>query len=224
MHLWPRRRGNLGPFQDVPPVPAIRHPQRLEPNPHHCTARRMADTVPGIPKTRHHPRTDRDSRGGRQGACPHCSLHPATHPRGQPRGNGSAHATDRRCPNSPTTDIRHPQTPAACSQPTPGRADAPPQTPVVPTVRLHPVTYPTTPPPPSSPRTIHHARHRRGTHEHHRQRTRTNQHARTTSPHALTPPSVHRYRQPPASAYPLCVRQRLPETALPCNPDHCVCL
>ena len=39
-----------------------------------------------------------------------------------------------------------------------------------------------------------------------------------------TPPSVHRYHQPPATACPLRVRQRLPQTVLPCNPDHWVCL
>ena len=42
MHLWPRGRRNLVPFQDVPPVPRTGHPHRLEPNPHHRTARRMA--------------------------------------------------------------------------------------------------------------------------------------------------------------------------------------
>ena len=50
------------------------------------------------------------------------------------------------------------------------------------------------------------------------------QHPRATSPHASTQPSVHSYRQPPATACPLCLRQRLPQTALPCNPDHWVCL
>ena len=61
-------------------------------------------------------------------------------------------------------------------------------------------------------------------HEHHRHGTHTHQHARARSPHAPTPPSVHRYRQPPATACPLCVRQRLPQTALPYNADRWVCL
>ena len=80
------------------------------------------------------------------------------------------------------------------------------------------------PSPPPSPRTIHHTRHQHSTQEHHRHRTHTQQHMHTTSPHAPMPPSVHRYRQPPATACPLCVRQRIPLTALPWNPNHWVCL
>ena len=82
---------------------------------------------------------------------------------------------------------------------------------------------PNTGPPPRL-HTIHPEQHRHGTHEHHRHRTHTHQHARVASPHSPTPPSVHRCRQPPATTCPLCVRQRLPQTALPCNPDHWVYL
>ena len=82
---------------------------------------------------------------------------------------------------------------------------------------------PKTAPPPRL-HTIHQGQQQHGTHDHHRYRTHTHQHARATSSHSSTPPSVHRYRQPPASACPLCVRQRLTQTALPCNPDHWVCL
>ena len=90
MHLWPNRGRNLGPLQDVPPVPGARHPHRLEPNPHHRTTHRMADMVPVSPKTCHHPQTDRGTRGGPQEARPHCRLDPATHPRRRPPGHGSA--------------------------------------------------------------------------------------------------------------------------------------
>ena len=64
MHLWPRRRRNLGPLQGVPPVQRTGHPHRLEPNPHHRTARRKADAVPGDPATHHRPQAD----GGTQEA------------------------------------------------------------------------------------------------------------------------------------------------------------
>ena len=58
MHLQPHGRRNLGPLQGVPPVQRTGHPHRLEPNPHHRTARRMADAVPGDPATRHRPQAD----------------------------------------------------------------------------------------------------------------------------------------------------------------------
>ena len=58
MHLWPRGRRNLGPLQGVPPVQRTGHPHRLEPNPHHRTARRMADAVPSDPATHHRPQAD----------------------------------------------------------------------------------------------------------------------------------------------------------------------
>ena len=35
----------------MPPVPRTGHPHTLAPNPHHRTARRMADAVPGNPAT-----------------------------------------------------------------------------------------------------------------------------------------------------------------------------
>ena len=82
---------------------------------------------------------------------------------------------------------------------------------------------PNTGPPPRL-HTIQQAQHRHDTHEHHRHRTRTHQHARAENSRSPGPPSVHRYHQPPATACSLCVRQRLPQTALPCNPDHWVCL
>ena len=149
MHLWPTRRRSLGLFQDVPPVPGIQHPPRLEPNRNHRTARRMADTFPDNPKTRHHPQTDGGTRGSLQGARPHCRLHPATHPGRRPPGHGSAHATDGRCLDSRTTHILHPQILAACSHPNPCRPRPPPQIPVLPTGRPHPATYhPMRDPPP----------------------------------------------------------------------------
>ena len=72
--------------------------------------------------------------------------------------------------------------------------------------------------------TIQRAQHWHGTQRHYRIDTYAQQHARAASPHPPTPPSLHRYHQRPATACPLCVRQRLPQTALPCNPDHWVCL
>ena len=89
MHLWPCRRRNLGPFQDVPPVPRARHSRRLEPNPHHCAARRKADRVPDDPTTRHHPQEAGSTPGDPQVAHPHCRLHPATHPRGEPQATAA---------------------------------------------------------------------------------------------------------------------------------------
>ena len=50
MHLKPRGRRNMGPLQGVPPVQRTEHPHRLEPNPHHRTARRMAGAVPATQK------------------------------------------------------------------------------------------------------------------------------------------------------------------------------
>ena len=141
MHLWPRGRRNLGPFQDVPPVPRTGHPHRLEPNPQHRTARRMADTVPGNPTTRHHPQADRGTRGSPQGTRPHCRLHLATHPRGRPPGHGSAHEMDGRRQDSGAAHIPHPQIPAACSHPAPNGAGPHPQTPVLPTLRTCSTTY-----------------------------------------------------------------------------------
>ena len=85
-------------------------------------------------------------------------------------------------------------------------------------------TYDPTRDPLPGPHTIQQAAHRQGMHEYRRHRTHTRQHACAKSPHSPTPPSVHRYRQLPASACRLFVRQRLPQTALPCNPDHGVCL
>ena len=224
MHLWPRGRRNLGPFQDVPPVPRTAHPHRLEPNPHRQKARRMADTVPDNPTTRHHPHADGGTRGGPQGARPHCRLHLATHSRGRPSGHGSAHATDGRCQDSGAPHIPHPQIPAACRHPAQNQPSPPPQTPVPPTERTCPAFY-------QPARDPHHActpstRHNTGT-----ARTSTTDTAHTPAsmrapqaPVPFTQPSVHRYRQPPATACSLCVRQRLPQIALPCNPDHWVCL
>ena len=82
---------------------------------------------------------------------------------------------------------------------------------------------PNTGPPPRL-HTIHRAQHRHSTNRHHGHRTHAHQHARPASPYSLTPPSVHRYRQMPTTACLLCVRQRLSQTALPCSPDHWVCL
>ena len=223
MHLQPRGRRNMGPLQGVPPVQRTGHPHRLKPNPHHRTARRMAGAVSGDPATHHRPQADGGAQGSPQGTRPHCRLHLATHPRGGPPGHGGAHAADGRCQDGRAALIPHPQIPAACGNPAPNRPSPPPQTPVLPTMRTYPVTYqhgtPTT-----STHTVHRAQHWQSTHGHHRHRTHSNQHARATSPHLPTPPSVHRYHQPPATACPLCVRQRLPQTALPCNPDHWVCL
>ena len=77
MHLWPHRGRNRGQLQDVPPVPAARHPHRPDHSQHHCTTHQMADAVPGNSKTRHHPPADRGTRGGPQGSHPHCRLHHA---------------------------------------------------------------------------------------------------------------------------------------------------
>ena len=141
MHLWPSGRRNLGPLQGVPPVPRTGHPHRLEPNPHHRTARQMADAVPGNPATGHHPQADRGTRGGSQGTRPHRRLHLATHPRGGLSGQGGTHATDGYCQDSGAAHTPHPQIPATCSNPAPNRPSPPPKTPVVPTMRTYPMTY-----------------------------------------------------------------------------------
>ena len=54
----------------MPPLPRTGHPHRLEPNPHHRTARRMADAVPRTPGTHHQPQADGGTRGGPQGLVP----------------------------------------------------------------------------------------------------------------------------------------------------------
>ena len=72
MHLQPRGRRNMGPLQGVPPVQRTGHPHRLEPNPHHRTARRMAGAVPDDPATHHRPQADGGARGSPQGTRPHC--------------------------------------------------------------------------------------------------------------------------------------------------------
>ena len=114
MHLQPRGRRNMGPLQGVPPVQRTGHPHRLEPNPHHRTARRMAGAVPGDPATHHRPQADGGARGSPQRTRPHCRLHLATHPRGGPPGHGGAHAADGRCQDGGAAHIPHPQIPAAC--------------------------------------------------------------------------------------------------------------
>ena len=220
MYLWPRGRKNLGPFQDVPPVPTTGHPHRLEPNLHRRTARWMANTVPGDPTTRHHPRANEGTRGGPRGTRPYCRLHLARHPRGRPPGHDNAHAADGRCQDSRAAHVPHPQIPAACSHPAPNRPSPTPEAPVPPSLRTCPTNIPPNTGPLARVHTIHQAEHRHGTHEHHRHRPHSHQHARATSLHSPTPPPVHRYGQPPATACPFCVRQRLPQTALPCNPDH----
>ena len=149
MHMWPRGRRNLGPLQGVPPVPRTGHPHSLTPNPHHCTARWMADAAPGNPATRHRPQADGGTRGCPQGTRPHSRLHLATHPRGGSSSHGGAHATDGHYEDSGAAHIPYRQVPAACSNPTPNRPSPPPQTPVVPTMRTYPMTHqhgtPTTP-------------------------------------------------------------------------------
>ena len=175
MHLWPRGRRNVGPFQDVPPIHRTPPSHRLEPNTHHRTARRMADTVPDNQTTRHHPQADKGTRGGPQGARPQCSLHDATHPRGRPSGHGSAHATDSPSQDSGTAHLPHPQIPAACSHPAPNGPGPPPQTPFLQTVRTYPATYHPARDHPPCLQTIHQAQHRHGTHEQHRHRMRTPQ-------------------------------------------------
>ena len=163
--------------------------------------------------------------GGPQRARPHRHLHPATHPRRPAPGHGSTHATDSRCQDSRTTHMARPRIPAACSHPNTGRPGPPYPALVLPTFRPHPTTYHLMrdPPPgpahrPPSTTPTRHAQAEQAPHTH------VCQHVRTTSPHAPTPPSIHRYRQLPTTACPLCMCQRLPETALPCNPDHWVCV
>ena len=119
MHLWPPRGQNLGPLQDMPPVPGARHPHRQEANTSHCTTHRMADTVPGNPKARHHPQSDEGTQGGPRGACPHRRLYPAMHPGGRLPGNSSTHAMDGRRQNGQATHVLHPQVTAACRRPFP---------------------------------------------------------------------------------------------------------
>ena len=195
MHLWPRGRRNLGPLQSVPPVERTGHPHRLEPDPHHRTARQMADAVPGDPTTHHRPQADRGTRGGQQGTRPHCRLHLATHPREGPPGHGGAHAADGRCQDSGAAHIPHPQIPAACSNAAPNRPRPPPQTPVLPTMRPYPVTYqhgtPTTP-------------------THHPPSTTLARHTRAPEAAHTRPPACarHQPRSPHAT-----VRRQVPPTA-----------
>ena len=222
MHLSPRGRRNLGPLQGVPPVPRTGHPHRLEPNPHHRTARRMADAVPGNPATRHHLQADGGTRGSPQGTRPGSRLHLATHPHKGPPGNGGAHATDGHCQDSGAAHIPHPQIPAACSKPAPNRPSPPPQARVLPTMRTYPMTYqhgtPTTPTHHPTSTTL--ARHTRAPQAPH---TRPPACARRQppSPHATVSPQV-----PPTASHrmPPLRTPALPQTALPCNPDHWVCL
>ena len=195
MYLWPRGRRNLRPLQGLPPVQRTGHPHGLEPNPHHGTARRMAGPVPGDPATHHRPQADGGTRGSPQGTRPHCRLHLTTHPRGGPPGHGGAHATDGRCQDSGAAHIRHPQIPAACSNPAPNRPSPPPQTPVLPTMRTYPVTYqhgtPTTP-------------------THHPPSTTLARHTRAPqAPHKR--PSACARRQPPSPRATVC--PQVPPTA-----------
>ena len=195
LHLWLRGRRNLGPLQGVPPVPRTERPHRLEPNPHHRTARRMADAVPGNPATRPHPQADGDTQGGLQGTRPHSRLHLATNPRGGPPGHGGAHATDGHCQDSGAARVPHPQIPAACSNPAPNRPSPPPQTPVLPTMRTYPMTY----------------QHRtRTTPTHHPPGTTLARHTRAPQAQHTRPPAC--VRRQPLSPHAT-VRPQVPPTA-----------
>ena len=80
-------------------------------------------------------------------------------------------------------------------------------------------------PPPPCPHTIRHTQHRCGTQEHNRHHRHACQHEHIASPHAPTPPSIHRYRQPPTTACPFCVRLRefdwSPSSSAPLVPCSC---
>ena len=195
MHLWPRGRRNLGPLQGLPPVQRTGHPHRLEPNPNHCTARRMADAVPGDPATHHHPQANGGTRGGPQGTRPHCRLQLATHPRGGPPGHGGSHAADGRCQDSGAAHIPPPQIPAACSNPAPNRPSPPPQTPVLPTMRTDPVTYQHGTPTTST---------------HHPPSTTLARHTRAPQALHTLPPACARHQPPSPHA---AVRPQVPPTA-----------
>ena len=118
MHLWPRGRRNLGPLQGVPPVQRTGHPHRLEPNPHHRTARQMADAVPGDRATHHRPQEDGGTRGGLHGTRPHCRLHVATHPRGGSLGHGGA-CNGRPLPGQRSSSHTAPTNTCGMQQPCP---------------------------------------------------------------------------------------------------------
>ena len=206
MHTLPHGRRNLGQFGDVPPVPRTRHPHRLEPNPHRCTARRMADKAPDNPTTRHHPQTDGGTRGSAQGARPHCRLHPATHPRGRSLGHCTAQATEGSCQDSRTAHLPRPHIPAAFSHPAPDGPGPAPQTPILPTMRTYPATYhPARDPPPPSLHIIHQAQHRHGAHKHYGYHTHTP--ASMRAPQAPMPHTTVRSQVPPTTSHrvpPLC--------------------
>ena len=105
VHLRPHGGRDLGPLQDLPAVPGVRHPHRLEPVPHHRTARRMANMVHDGPATPHQPSAATSARSSPHGACPDGHLHPTTHPRGGPPGPSSTHATNGYHQNGHTTHV-----------------------------------------------------------------------------------------------------------------------
>ena len=196
---------NLGTFQDLPPVPRTGHPHGLEPNPHHRTASRTADTVPDDPTTRHNPQANGSTRDGPQGTRPHCRLHLATHPRGRPPGHGNAHATDGRCQNGGAAHMPQPKNTCSMQPPCPKRAKPTSSNSCSTNHENLPGNIPTNTGPPPRLHTVHQAQHRHGTHEHHKDCTHTHQHARCKPPfpHATVRPQVPptaSHRMPPLHA------------------------
>ena len=159
-----------------------------------------------------------------QGARPHCRLHLATNPRERPPKPRQRTCNGRPLPRQRSSSHTAPTNTCSMQPPYPKRTKPDSSNSCSINCDNLPHDIPPSTGPPPCLQTIHQAENRHGTHEHHRPRTHTRQHASPTSPHAPTPPSVHRYRQPPATACPLCVGQRLPQTALPGNRDHWVCL
>ena len=119
MHLQPRGRRNMGPLQGAPPVQGTGHPHRLEPNPHHRTARQMAGAVPGDPATHHRPQADGGARGSPQGTRPHCRLHLTTHPRGGPPGPRRHTCSGRPLPRRRSSSHTAPTNTCSMRQPCP---------------------------------------------------------------------------------------------------------
>ena len=195
MHLWPRGRRNLGPLQGVPPVQRTGHPHRLKPNPHHRTARRMADAVPA---------TQQLTTVLKQNEvleAVHGELVPTavytllcTHAEDPQATAAHMQRTAVAKTAEQLTYHTHKNLQHAATLP-PNRPSPPPQTPVLPTMRTYPVTYqhgtPTTP-------------------THHPPSTTLARHTRAPQAPHTRPPACARHQPPSPHST---VRLQVPPTA-----------
>ena len=144
MHLWPRGRRNLGPFQDVSPTEDWTPSQT-------GTQRKPSHSTPG---GRHGPRQPNNSppfssrrRCSRRSAGDSSPLQstPCCAPTRKTLRPRRRTCNRRPLPRQQSSSRTHPRIPAACSHPTPNGPSPPPETPVLPTVRFYPTTYHPTP-------------------------------------------------------------------------------